>query len=77
MENFEGRMKDQENEIDLILENLADSMIEIKTAPPIMTDDPFDFYVQRVQSGLFSKSDLFRAQVIKGYHVLMNQLKKN
>ncbi len=68
-------MEDSKDEIDLILQNVADVIIENKTKPPSLTDDPFDFYVQRVQSSLFSKKETFQKRFVQGYHVLVNQLK--
>jgi len=69
-------MKKQKSEIDAILENVADVILEMKSTPSELTDDPFDFYVQRVQSRLFLKGELFRSQVIQGYHTLMTELAK-
>ncbi|HRD55375.1 MAG TPA: hypothetical protein PLC42_03155 [Parachlamydiaceae bacterium] len=67
-------MKESEIEIEQILENIAEAVAASKTAPPTIEDDPFDFYVKRVQFSAFSREDLFKKRFIKGYHVLMNAL---
>jgi len=63
-------------EIDSILENVADALIESMKVPK-NDQDPFEFYVQRVQSGFFSKEDIFRLNFVKGYHALLSELSKN
>lgn len=70
-------MKKLDTEADVILDNIAEAVIESKKTPPKMDQDPFEFYVERVQSGLFSKEDLFRSRFIKGYHTLVNELSKD
>lgn len=70
-------MKKLDTEEDIILENVAEAVIERKKASPKLDQDPFEFYVERVQSGLFSKEDLFRSRFIKGYHILVNELAKD
>jgi hypothetical protein len=67
-------MKKQKTETDSILENIADAVIENKKAHSGAELDPFEYYVQRVQSGIFSKEDVFRNRFVKGYHILLSSL---
>lgn len=71
------KMKDQKSEVDLILETMADVISEKKSEPAIMDQDPFDYYVQRVQVSLFSNKEDFKKRVVKGYHTILSELKKS
>jgi hypothetical protein len=69
-------MKKEKSETDSILENVADAVLEFKKEHSTEDVDPFEYYVQRVQSGIFAKEDVYRARFVKGYHSLLDALKK-
>lgn len=65
---------DKDRDFDEILENIAEAVSESKTELPTSEDDPFDFYVKRVQFSAFSKGDQFKKRFVKGYHVIQKNL---
>lgn len=64
------------SETDILLENLAEAIVEFHKSSAKNAEDPFDHYCERVQAGFFADEKLFCTRFLKGYHTLVNTLKE-
>lgn len=67
-------MKEPEDDTDIALKNVVDAVLEQINKKPDVNQDPFDIYIEYVQSGFFANEEICRSRFIQGYHALTDQL---
>lgn len=63
--------------LDPALDSLIQAVMETLNSEDIENAEPFEVYVHKVHSSVYSDSERASSSFVKGYHTLLNELNNN